>query len=82
VEATDAEFLEKEFAPEFNNNDLVNLGFGQIYIKLMIDGFTSRPFLVNTLSPVKRPPKSHFNKIIRVSRERYNRAREKVEEKL
>lgn len=79
VGAIDAEFLDKEFAPEFNNNDLVNLGFGQIYIKLMIDGFTSRPFSANTLPPVKNPPKSHFEKIIRVSRERYGRARKETE---
>jgi hypothetical protein len=77
VGATDAEFLKNEFSPEFNINDLVNLGFGQVYIKLSIDGFTSRPFSANTLPPVRRPPKSHFEKIIRVSRERYGRSKSK-----
>ena len=52
VGSTDAEFLENEFSPEFNITDLVNLGFGQVYIKLSIDGFTSRPFSANTFPPL------------------------------
>ncbi len=44
IGAYDAEFLEKEFSPEFTAEDLVNLGFAQIYLKLMIDGVSSRPF--------------------------------------
>ena len=44
VGAADAEFLEKEFMPEFLENDLVNLAKANIYIKLMIDGVASRPF--------------------------------------
>ena len=31
------EFLEKEYAPQFTIEDLVNLGFAQIYLKLMIE---------------------------------------------
>ena len=38
VGAEDAEFLEKEFMPEFLQNDLVNLSKANIYIKLMIYG--------------------------------------------
>ncbi|HEB01417.1 MAG TPA: DUF87 domain-containing protein, partial [Candidatus Portnoybacteria bacterium] len=38
VGAADAEFLEKEFEPEFNMNDLVNLTKYNVYLKLMIDG--------------------------------------------
>ena len=37
-------FLEKEFSPEFYSTDLVNLSKQNIYVKLMIDGLTSRPF--------------------------------------
>ena len=53
VGAADAEFLEKEFEPEFMQNDLVNLGFASVYLKLMIDGMASRPFSANTLPPIK-----------------------------
>ena len=45
VGASDAELLEKEFAPQFVIEDLVNLGFTQIYLKLMIDGLSSAHFL-------------------------------------
>src|SRR3989338_2329820 len=44
VGAADAEFLENEFTPEFEIQDLVNLPNRQIYIKLMVNGVTSRPF--------------------------------------
>ena len=53
VGAEDAEFLEKEFMPEFLQNDLVNLSKANIYIKLMIDGVASRPFSAETMPPQK-----------------------------
>ena len=83
VGAEDAEFLEKEFSPEFMATDLVGLGFAQIYLKLMIDGFASRPFSAITLPPIQREEKSHREKIIKVSRERYSGlSRQEVEEKI
>jgi len=82
IGAADAEFLEKEFEPEFNVNDLVNLGFAQIYLKLMIDGFASRPFSATTLPPLVKQVTSQKEKIIRISRERYGRSRQEVEEKI
>ena len=51
IGAEDAEFLEKEFFPEFMANDFVNLGKYHIYVKLMIDGLASRPFSAYTLDP-------------------------------
>lgn len=44
VGVTDAEFLLKEFNPEFNVEDLVSLPKLYNYIKLMIGGICSRPF--------------------------------------
>jgi CxxC-x17-CxxC domain-containing protein len=82
VGAQDAEYLEKEFAPEFSAQDLVNLDFAQIYLKLMIDGIASRPFSATTLAPFSKPEESHKEKIIRVSRERYATSRQEVEEKI
>ena len=82
IGAADAEFLEKEFEPEFMINDLISLGFAQTYLKLMIDGFSSRPFSANTLPLVQRVEESHRDKIIRVSRERYSQPRQEVEEKI
>ena len=57
VGAEDAEFLEKEFAPEFEAADLCNLSRFEIYLRLMIDGMTSRPFSAITLPPFPLPKK-------------------------
>ena len=52
----DAETLEKVFEPQFTATDLVNLGFAQIYLTLMIDGVGSPPFSATTLAPFDPPP--------------------------
>ena len=82
VGAYDAEVLEKEFAPTFYGQDLVNLGFTQIYLKLMIDGVASTPFSATTLPPIEAPPVSHKDQVILTSRKRYGTERNKVEEEI
>ncbi len=82
VGAYDAEYLEKEFVPEFSKDDLVNLSFAQIYLKLMIDGMASRPFSAATLPPFEKQNESYKEKIINVSRERYATNRREVEDKI
>jgi len=84
VGAADAEFLEKEFYPTFTPEDLVNLSKFQVYLKLMIDGVTSEAFSANTLPPVEIPASQRGlrDKIIAVSRERYAKPREVVEDKI
>lgn len=82
VGAEDAEFLEKEFSPEFTAEDLVNLPKYNIYLKLMIDGIASHPFSAETLEPPNPPEESSRDKIIRSSRERYGVKMELVEEKI
>jgi len=79
VGATDAEELEKEFSPVFVLEDLVNLGFTQIYLKLMIDGLSSSPFSATTLPPIAQPDKSYVSEIIAASREQFSRDRASVE---
>lgn len=71
VGATDAEIFEKEFAPYFILDDIVNLGFTQIYLRLMIDGVGSKPFSAKTLGPIKRPSESFVNEIIAHTRNTY-----------
>ncbi|MEK7185654.1 MAG: DUF87 domain-containing protein, partial [Patescibacteria group bacterium] len=80
VGAYDAEVLEKEFAPTFTAEDLVNLGFVQTYLKLMIDGVTSPPFSAATLPPIKKPDISFRNDIIEKSREQFANPRAEVDE--
>ncbi len=81
IGAFDAEYLEKEFAPQFTETDLVNLDKYNAYIKLMINGVTSAPFSMQTIPPSGESFDSK-EKVIKTSRERYARNREQVEEKI
>lgn len=82
VGATDAEFLEKEYAPVFTAEDMVNLGFTQIYLKLMIDGVASHPFSAVTLPPVQPLEHSKRDEVIVSSRELYAHPRTQVEKNI
>lgn len=82
VGARDAEFLEKEFAPQFTAEDLVNLGIYQIYLKLMIDGISSPPFSATTLPPIECGKESFKKEVIEASRAQFAAPRVAVEEKI
>jgi len=82
VGAEDAEFLEKEFMPEFLQNDLVNLSKANVYIKLMIDGVASRPFSAETMPPQKIPLDSYRDVIIKNSRDHYGTPKSVVEARI
>lgn len=70
VGAEDAAYLKKEFAPTFTEEDLVNLPKYGMYLKLMIDGATSRPFSAFTL-PKKTLEIDNSQKVLRYCKERY-----------
>ena len=76
----DAEVLETIFAPQFYAVDIVNLGFAQIYLTLMIDGIGSRPFSATTLPPIETPHVSCRDMVLARSRERFGSVRASVEE--
>ncbi len=79
VGAFDAEVLEKEFAPTFMAADLVNLGFTQVYLKLMIDGVSSQPFSATCMYPIARPEIIFKDAVIKSSRDQFARPRADVE---
>ena len=81
VGAADASAFEDEFAPVFTPEDLVNVPKWNIYLKLMIDGAASQPFSASTLPPIGSPTGS-YDKVIKVSRERYGQKRADIEEKI
>lgn len=81
VGADDAEFLEKEFMPRFLQTDIVNLTKYDIYLKLLIDGVSSEPFSATTLPPIDKNTNSE-SRVIKVSRERYARPKELVENRI
>ena len=83
VGAADAEFLEKEFAPEFGVQDMVNLPNYHIYLKLLVDGLRSRAFSAKTIEPLKmKSSKEMVDRVIENSRRRYARPREVVEKEI
>jgi len=83
VGADDAEFLEKEFEPEFTPQDIVNLPNFKIYLKLMIDGVTSRPFSAKTIPLiVKSGNKEIEDEVIKSSRNLYCKSKEEVEKEI
>lgn len=75
----DAETLKTVFEPTFYAEDLVNLGFAQIYLTLMIDGIGSKPFSATTLPPVDDPPASYTKQIIESSRRQFSHPRADIE---
>ncbi len=82
VGAEDAEFLEKEFQPDFMATDLVNLPKYNFYTKLMIDGVTSHPFSASNIPP-QTPPKEIFrDAIVENGQKKYGTPRHLVEEKI
>ena len=83
VGADDADFLEKEFMPEFVPEDIVNLPNFKIYLKLMIDGVTSRPFSAKTIAPmVKGGDVGIEEEVIKSSRALYCKTREEAEREI
>ncbi|MEK7598412.1 MAG: DUF87 domain-containing protein [Patescibacteria group bacterium] len=53
VGAEDAEFLEKQFAPVFTQNDLVNVDNRNLFVKLLINNILAKPFSMKTYPPTK-----------------------------
>lgn len=78
VGAEDAEFLEKEFAPVFDQNDIINVEKYTANIKLLIDNTASRPFNMSTILPPDGNEEmvGHLKELARL---KYGRPREEVE---
>ncbi|MDD9867939.1 MAG: type IV secretion system DNA-binding domain-containing protein [Candidatus Campbellbacteria bacterium] len=75
----DAELLEKAFANQVLQEDLINLGFKEIYTSISIDGVATDPFYAETLPPIESDQESFRDRILFASREKYARRREEIE---
>ncbi len=83
VGAPDAEFLEKQYAPDLVMEDLVNLPNRSIYLKLMIDGLSSRPFSAGTLAPIHTDDSPVTKaQVIENSRQQFAKPRAQVEQEI
>ncbi len=80
VGVQDAEFLVKQFEPVFDQNDLINIDNMNAYVKLLINGETSKPFNVRieTTSWAKGDPEL-AERMKGESRLKYGADREAVE---
>ncbi len=81
--APDAELLQREFMPEFGQFDLAQLANHSAYIRMTVDGATCKPFSMKTELPnsVLEGQIRAVN-LRKVSRERYGRSKEQVEERI
>jgi len=75
----DAEFLEKEFAPVFSQQDLVNVEAFTCNAKILIDNTATRPFNMKPYRPMPGEDKELPGMIRELSRYKYGRKRELVE---
>ncbi len=77
----DAEFLQKQFEPTFNANDIIKLDNFNSYVKMLVHGTPVKPFSMRAL----RPPKGIeglAQNIKELSYLKYGRDREEVEEEV
>ncbi len=75
----DAEFMAKQYKPVFEEQDLLKIDNYNAYIKLLIRGETSAPFSMKTYPPEKGD-REIAELVKELSRTKYGRPREEVEE--
>ena len=78
VGGDDAVKLKPEFAPIFDVKDMINLGVGEFYIKMTIDGESYDPFSAETLRVLPATHPSYRNRVIDASRRKYAISKEEV----
>ncbi|MBI5742722.1 MAG: type IV secretion system DNA-binding domain-containing protein [Candidatus Niyogibacteria bacterium] len=78
VGAEDAEFLEKQFTPVFDKNDMMNVANYNALLKLLIRGQVERPFNIESLPPVA-PNRQVASALKELSALKYGRPRAEVE---
>jgi len=79
----DGEYMVKQFEPVFNINDLLNIENGYAFIRLMINGYPSRPFIVNPLWPPMGVSDEKVGAAIKqLSRLKYAKSKEIVDQEV
>ena len=81
VGSEDGEFLEKQFDPVFDAHDLINIDNYNAYIKLLINGHTSRPFNIK-MNAFEKSSTSLSTEIKKLSSLSYGRTREEIEREI
>ncbi len=80
IGSEDAEVLEKEFSPVFNQYDLINIEKYTAYVKLLVDNTATRPFSMHTIWPLPGVVREEVGlKIKTLSRLKYGQDRNLIE---
>jgi hypothetical protein len=83
IGSDDAEVLQKEFSPVFNQFDLINIEKYTAYLKLLVDNTASRPFSMGTIWPLPGEGVDGMaGKIVSLSRLKYGQDRSLVEARI
>lgn len=78
VGTEDAEFLEKQFAPVFTANDLINVDNHNAFVRMLVSGKPTRPFNIETL-PLPSVRTDHLDTLKELSYLKYGKERSQVE---
>lgn len=78
VGAEDAAFLETQFQPTFDANDLISIENRNAYVRILADGTPTTPFTIRTVAP-READRARIKEIIEHSSRRYATSREQVE---
>ena len=81
VGAEDGEFLAKQFEPVFNAGDLLNIDNYRAYLKMLINGQSTRPFNITTL-PFQKGDVAFGKETAELSLLKYGRLRQQVDEEI
>ena len=74
----DAEFLEKQFQPDFTQEDIVGLDNFNAYLSLLVSGKPVKPFNFETYPPAERNF-AQVQGIKELSSQKYGRAKEEID---
>ena len=81
VGVEDTETLTKQYAPVFNEFDLMNIEKYNAYVRLLVDNEAARPFNMHAFPPVEG--NSEIAKVVRdYSREQYGKPKDIVEKEI
>lgn len=83
IGAQDSEYMAKEMAPVFSDQDLINIDAFKSVIKLAIDGKPSRPFSMNVFKPWLEKGDDDVAKAVKqISRLTHGRSKKFVEKEI
>jgi hypothetical protein len=82
VGAEDAEYLAKEYAPVLSEQDIIGIANYKLYMKLYINGVTSRPFSLSTIWDTSQQNHKTAKIVKEYARLKHGRKREFVEKEI